>query len=698
MIDDEVHKLRRTVKNYRGLRKIRAEAALVEKLVRIDNKEALQLAEDTVSRARELLQSAKDRNKSLASYERSLAWILRSQAYVLLTVECFTDAEHVLSEAIGLFDQADEGRELIKCNQLLHILFREQLQYDQALDALAHALEIGRRIGYHAEDAFIHGAQASLFALLGRVDDAIRFFEKGLKIAGELDDRHAEIMLLNGLGLACEDFGKPERAFQSYRQAAALERRFKVRGNRSLSMILGNLARLCFCSGDLRQAADLFAEAVTVSHAGKLIPLEAYFLTQSARVLTCSAEYEAALACLHRGLSLHESRGNDAGLAWCLALKGGLFAGIGEAETAARQFAESCRLLESFSANYYDESNYVILAATVLAHYQCDDVDVASFAEFFHKDQSDSRLDPASLTIMLLRLGIAYLADMRNDHAAARREYRAVLELSRKLRYRFLQVEALYALGRSLARNGEFNRSNEMLAEALSTADEIAARDYRRRILLLSADNFEMTGQAQKAQEYRDKLATLDQDVLSSQIRLSLKLQHETSVNKKLEDENSRLEQKLKETQSQHSTLKRLLETKDTQISHLRDTLQELAESLAYAPDESEQTYRLRAAQLGKNVSAALEDADWTEYEREVQQQDEEILLRLSKLCPSLTATERKVCALMRLNHSTKELSRLLNLSPRSVQAYRYRIRKKLGVASEADLNVVVMELLNAPD
>ncbi len=59
---------------------------------------------------------------------------------------------------------------------------------------------------------------------------------------------------------------------------------------------------------------------------------------------------------------------------------------------------------------------------------------------------------------------------------------------------------------------------------------------------------------------------------------------------------------------------------------------------------------------------------------------------RLRELYPSLTKTEREVCALLRLNLSIKEIMTIRNSSLDAVKSTRYRIRKKLGLSQGEEL------------
>jgi DNA-binding CsgD family transcriptional regulator len=58
-----------------------------------------------------------------------------------------------------------------------------------------------------------------------------------------------------------------------------------------------------------------------------------------------------------------------------------------------------------------------------------------------------------------------------------------------------------------------------------------------------------------------------------------------------------------------------------------------------------------------------------------------------------MTENEKRLAALLRLNLSSKEIASILNISPKSVEMNRYRLRKKLGVPSDVGLSEFIREL-----
>jgi DNA-binding CsgD family transcriptional regulator len=58
----------------------------------------------------------------------------------------------------------------------------------------------------------------------------------------------------------------------------------------------------------------------------------------------------------------------------------------------------------------------------------------------------------------------------------------------------------------------------------------------------------------------------------------------------------------------------------------------------------------------------------------------------LKKKFPDLSQSDLKLCALISLNLSSKDMAELMGISPESVKMARHRLRKKLDLATEENL------------
>ncbi len=79
--------------------------------------------------------------------------------------------------------------------------------------------------------------------------------------------------------------------------------------------------------------------------------------------------------------------------------------------------------------------------------------------------------------------------------------------------------------------------------------------------------------------------------------------------------------------------------------------------------------------------------SEWQNFELNIQEIHQDFIKRLSEQFPQLTAKDLKLCVFLRMNLSTKEIAPLMHLNYRSVELQRYRLRKKMDISSEMNLN-----------
>jgi tetratricopeptide (TPR) repeat protein len=79
---------------------------------------------------------------------------------------------------------------------------------------------------------------------------------------------------------------------------------------------------------------------------------------------------------------------------------------------------------------------------------------------------------------------------------------------------------------------------------------------------------------------------------------------------------------------------------------------------------------------------------NWTEFEVRFTQVHEDFYKTLNSRFPDLTPNEKKLCAFLRLNMSTKDIAAITHQSVHSLNVARTRLRKKLGI-DQTDENLV---------
>ncbi|WP_372754103.1 triple tyrosine motif-containing protein [Mariniflexile sp.] len=109
----------------------------------------------------------------------------------------------------------------------------------------------------------------------------------------------------------------------------------------------------------------------------------------------------------------------------------------------------------------------------------------------------------------------------------------------------------------------------------------------------------------------------------------------------------------------------------------------------------------LQKAQDPKNIKRVIKiidnnlnnTDDWHAFEEAFNNADKDFLKKIKSLHPSLTSNDLRLCAYLRLNLSSKEIAPLLNISARSVEVKRYRLRKKMDLQHESSLTDYILEI-----
>jgi DNA-binding CsgD family transcriptional regulator/ligand-binding sensor domain-containing protein len=84
---------------------------------------------------------------------------------------------------------------------------------------------------------------------------------------------------------------------------------------------------------------------------------------------------------------------------------------------------------------------------------------------------------------------------------------------------------------------------------------------------------------------------------------------------------------------------------------------------------------------------------DWNLFQEAFNNADKDFLKKIKQMHPSLTSNDLRLCAYLRLNLSSKEIAPLLNISSRSVEVKRYRLRKKMDLPHHASLSDYILEI-----
>ncbi|NND78703.1 MAG: two component regulator three y domain-containing protein [Maribacter sp.] len=161
------------------------------------------------------------------------------------------------------------------------------------------------------------------------------------------------------------------------------------------------------------------------------------------------------------------------------------------------------------------------------------------------------------------------------------------------------------------------------------------------------------------------------------------------------EMERRKLEEKEKIGQILNEKLQDEIENKNRELAISTMSILKKNEFLNAVKDQLKESIdNPKIKSVIRNINRNIENVDdWKFFEEAFNNADKEFLKKLKSIHPDLTPNDLKLCAYLRLNLTSKEIAPLLNISVRSVEVKRYRLRKKMDLQHENSLTDYILNL-----
>ncbi len=171
---------------------------------------------------------------------------------------------------------------------------------------------------------------------------------------------------------------------------------------------------------------------------------------------------------------------------------------------------------------------------------------------------------------------------------------------------------------------------------------------------------------------------------------------HYHKQREKLIEENNRLLE-IKELENE----KELMKLKNEQLVHdvdiksrelavstmsmikKNELLELIKEDLKKTTESKNKDFMPVITMINRNIK---EENSWEIFKEAYDNLDKDFLKKMKAAHPSLTPSDLKLCAYLRLNLSSKEIAPMLHISIRSVEIKRYRLRKKINLIHDEGL------------
>lgn len=297
----------------------------------------------------------------------------------------------------------------------------------------------------------------------------------------------------------------------------------------------------------------------------------------------------------------------------------------------------------------------------------------------------------------------AQLKEKSKEYENAEQLYLQALALAEEHQYNRDIVFTKKALSDFYEKAGNYKKANILLNEAVTLNDSILTRDLTNEIVKIQASYADEKRDRELA-ESRAKIATLELESSTQNFLIALAVgallllgmtflyfYSRIKTRRALTEERFKAEAKERELlQQEVESKQRDLTNFALDISRKNDFSEELYEGLKkIAQSAKSETAKAKARELLLSTANHLKiNDDIKEFQENVDVVNQDFFNRLTERFPDLTANDRQLCGLIRLNLSTKDIASVRNISPKSVEMGRYRLRKKLNLEQGEDIAV----------
>ncbi len=515
----------------------------------------------------------------------------------------------------------------------------------QACQYAARALELRQRHRLDREACRAWYAEAMCLDHRNRKEEAMRLWhraEGSAQRAGDRECRVAALIAMAGEGLHRSDYR------MALERAQEAENICRAHGEEllSASLIIGRVYHL---QRDFLRALDIFLPLVEKAAAQGDLVREANCCKNIADVYRAIRDHERCRQYLQRALKLYRQAGVTVGI---------------------------CAVYKALAALANTEEQH----DEALRHLRA--------AQHLEEQHGTRRLRPVTLN----GFGSAYLGLGRLPEALAS------LEESRALASEAgivnLQAHCDCDMAIVLRRLDRLDEAADRLGRAKELAENIDDRLLLYEIHCQWALLCRETGKTDDEVEHLRRSGALFEELHGPAIQQGIahlsqqyERQRGAAERELLQLRANDLEQRIEE---QNAALSKLV----LSLAERRQGLERLRQEVERARENARGRHLAFASDILRDVKAQLQqEEEWERFERQFDSVHIQFQERLRQRCPALTPAEIKVCTLLRLNISSKDVAAMLCIALNTVNTHRQRIRRKLEIPPAANLVPILLEL-----
>jgi tetratricopeptide (TPR) repeat protein len=594
-----------------------------------------------------------------------------------------------LSAQVDTLKKALETSEGIEKADILNRLaaYHAPIEPDKSISYATDALSISRSNGDRQLEAEALRHLADSYYYLDNIQEAIIHYKSSAGIYLELEGNTSEnyIGRIGDVAYCYDMLHEYGKAFTYYKMNLDNAR---DAGNESeIAAQLANIGRLYTIWGDYGKAIEYMEEALKLDEKLGVPEILATDYNTIGKIFSYWGEFDKAIEYFNRSLDINLKLGMPGKVAIRLNSIGEVYKTTGEYEKALDYFNRAIKIDRETGNEKQMGVRYNNIAAVYIAMGQLEKARafIKQAEEIFRKHNDVLNLisvlfDNGRLAILegsykkaLGHLDEAYrLADSRNMIHKKAQILQFMAEASEKrgnypeaLRYRMMQdsVEDLV-----------FTEQNALQLTAFQAKYEVDQE--RQRAELLEKDK----------RIQRKTLIILSVSFSAAILFLAMLL-----VIFRLRSKTAKQQQELATRKADNLVKELELRNKELALSVMNiirnnESMIQVADMIQSSADDEDVSDKMQS--VIQSLKSLEHETNWEDFEVRFTKVHQDFYKRLDEKFPDLTPNERRLCAFLKLNMTTKEIASITRQSVKSINVARTRLRKKLGI-DHSDENMI---------
>ncbi|MCX7877077.1 MAG: tetratricopeptide repeat protein [Ignavibacteria bacterium] len=516
-------------------------------------------------------------------------------------------------------------------------------------DAIAEVRELYRNSGGDSENRGVAlFAEGLLNRYSNKYDRAMSLYDKAMKYFRDSDSPEWIAALEHGIGHCYDLQGKLNEAEQHYISAFRYYNKNKI--PKREAMLCVNLGKLYFERADYTNSLKYYNRAYKLFIQLKDIHAQAVTLNNLASVYKANEEYNKALKFCKESTSIFIRLGDSEKIAGNYTNIGSIYFQIGNLSMSKKNLLKALKYADKKNPNYIYINALINLASVLIKEKKYEEA-------FKHLLNANNMACRTNDILHRVKSDIAfgdYYVETGNI-LSAKKHYLSALEKISAQNYLNTELELLKKISEIFDKDKDYMESLKYFKRYHEIYFKIHSRTVSEQIA-----NLKSTFEKEKAEKEAEILRLRN-----------LELKRE-------------LEFKTRELNQAANYIVCKNDLIDSVIREVKNYINE------HGPlsDTSEFNQYLNRVEL----KSKLND-DLIYFENNLNRMNIAFLDKLSRKYPELSRIELKICSLMKINLGTKEIAKLMSVSPRTIETHCHHIIQKLRLPKGKRLSSFIHSL-----